>query len=272
MAEPRWVQLSGADNVRDLGGLPTDDGRAVQPGRLIRSANLQELTDDDVARLVEELHVRAVADLRTGVEVTNEGPGPLHHDARVDVRHFSLFPEAGEATDAARADDDSPVVLPWQEREQNETGGARPDAATVYLRYLDDRPDSVLATLRLIAGTDGATLVHCAAGKDRTGVVIAFALAEVGVTREAIVEDYVRSGEAIEAILARLFTRSTYAGDVDDPGAVDADKHRPRAGTMQRFLDELDARYGGPSAWLRRHGWTDADAQALRHHLLDPQD
>jgi protein tyrosine/serine phosphatase len=261
VTDARWIDLAGADNVRDVAGLPTEDGRAVQPGRLIRSANLQELTDADVRELVEDVGVRAVADLRTGVEVEHEGPGPLHADERVDVQHHSLFPEAGTTTDAARVEDDAPVVLPWQSR------GQRFEAAEVYLRYLDERPDSVLATLRLIAGADGAVVVHCAAGKDRTGVVVAFALTEVGVTREAVVEDYVRSAEAIDAIFARLYARATYAGDIDES---DPDKHRPRAETMWHFLEALDERYGGPSAWLRQHGWTDDDAAALRHKLLDP--
>jgi protein-tyrosine phosphatase len=253
-----WIELAGADNVRDLGGLPTVDGRAIRARRLIRSANLQELTDDDVRVLVDRLGVRAVADLRTGVEVEHEGPGQLHVDDRVDVRHYSLFPEAGTTTDAAGAD--GAVVLPWQTR------GEKFEAAQVYLRYLNERPDSVLAALRLVARTHGATIVHCAAGKDRTGVVIAFALAEVGVTREAIVADYVRSAEAIEAIFARLFARPTYAGDLD---GSDPDKHTPRAATMEHFLDALDETYGGAGGWLRRNGWTEADAAALRHRLLD---
>lgn len=262
MSDARWIELAGADNVRDLGGLPTEDGGAVQPSRLIRSANLQELTDSDVRRLVEDLGVRAVADLRTGVEVEAEGPAPLHADERVDVRHYSLFPENGNTTDAAgTGDTDAPVVLPWQER------GERFEAADVYLRYLDERPDSVLATLRLIADTDGATVVHCAAGKDRTGVVVAFALAEVGVQRAAIIEDYARSAEAIEAIFARLLARATYAGDV---GGSDPDNHKPRAETMSHVLDALDERYGGAGGWLRSNGWTEADATALRHRLLDP--
>jgi protein-tyrosine phosphatase len=136
----------------------------------------------------------------------------------------------------------------------------------VYLRYLDDRADSVVGALRLIAGTDGATVVHCAAGKDRTGVVIAFALAEVGVTRAAIVEDYARSAERIEAILRRLASRRTYAEDVSQQ---DPDAHAPRAATMERLLDAMDDLYGGVPAWLRAHGWTEQDAAALRHHLLD---
>jgi protein-tyrosine phosphatase len=262
----RWIELDGADNVRDVGGLPTSDGRTVRPGRLIRADSLQGLTREDVRRLVDDLHVHAVADLRTGVEVANEGPGPMTEEPGVDVQHLSLFPEPAEV--AAAADAEAPVVLPWQERDQQLSEDERRRGVSgVYLRYLEDRADSVLAALRLIAETDGATVVHCAAGKDRTGVVVAFALAEVGVTRQAIVADYAASAERVEAILARLVRRRTYADNL--VGDESIDKHKPKPDTMERFLDAMDAEYGGVPGWLRSHGWTDEDAAGLRHKLLD---
>jgi protein-tyrosine phosphatase len=237
---------------------------------LIRSDSLQALTDDDVRYLVDEVGVRAVADLRTGVEVSSEGPGPITREPLVAVRHLSLFPEAGDTTDAVAADDgEKPVVLPWQDRKRSiDEDDRRRGASGVYLSYLDDRADSVIDALRLIAGSDGATVVHCAAGKDRTGVVIALALAEVGVERGAIVEDYALSGQRIEAIINRLSARRTYASDLD-AGNVNFDRHRPRAETMARLLDAVDEFYGGVPGWLRTHGWTDADAAALRAKLLD---
>ena len=80
----------------------------------------------------------------------------------------------------------TPVLLPWQERDAaaadvDDEEERRRGATGVYLRYLNDRSDSIIAALRLIAYTDGATIVHCAAGKDRTGIVVALALREVGV-------------------------------------------------------------------------------------------
>jgi protein-tyrosine phosphatase len=269
----RWIDLAGAVNVRDLGGLPTVDGRHIQPSRLIRSDNLQGLTDADVRVLLDEYDVRAVVDLRTGVELDSEGPGPMTREPSVDVEHFSLFPEAGRNTDAGALEDDdddgdAPVVLPWQKRDTDlgESERARLGASGVYLRYLDQRPDSIVGALRLIADTDGATIVHCAAGKDRTGVVIAFALAEVGVTREAIVADYAQSAERIQAIYARLKASPTYA---DDLANQSIDRQTPRAATMEHLLDTLETKFGGASNWLRDHGWTDDDAAALRKHLLD---
>lgn len=266
MADSRWIELDGAVNVRDLGGLPAPDGARVQPNRLIRADNLQGLSDADVRTLVDDHGVRAVADLRTGVEVDAEGPGPMTREPLVDVEHLSLFPEAGRNTDAAALDEDAPVVLPWQNRDKDLSDHPRRGAAAVYLGYLEDRSDSAIAALRLIARTGGATIVHCAAGKDRTGVVVALALAEVGVPREAIVEDYARSAERIEKIFERLMASRTYNADLS---GQDVDKHRTRPETMQRLLAAIDDEFGGVPAWLRSHGWTDDDAAALRARLLD---
>lgn len=275
MSCSRWITLQGAANVRDLGGLPAVDGAVTRPNRLIRSDNLQALTPSDVRALVDEHELRAVADLRTGVEVAAEGPGPLTREPAVRIVHLSLFPEEGERTDAAAVDDTAartepartaPPVLPWQRRAaRRRHGEQRPSAAEVYRRYLDDRADSVVAAVRLIARSGGATIVHCAAGKDRTGLITAMALGEVGVDREAIVEDYALSAERIEAIFARLRASSTYADDLAD---ASIDEHRPRPETMQQLLADLDQSHDGPPGWLRAHGWTDADAAALRDHLL----
>jgi protein-tyrosine phosphatase len=264
----RWIDLEGAANVRDLGGLPAGDGRRTQPDRLIRSDNLQGLTPSDVRNLVDKHRVRAVADLRTDVEVALEGPGPITAEPDVEVRNFSLFPESGHNTDLAAVEDGAPVVLPWTNREEqvSDTDPRNRGASAIYLRYLDDRADSVIAALRLIAHTDGATIVHCAAGKDRTGVVVALALAEVGVPREEIVADYALSAERIEAIFGRLRASRTY---VDDLAEESIDRHRPKEATMLRLFDALDESHGGVRGWLRAHGWTERDAAALRSHLLD---
>lgn len=265
MTSTLWISLEGAVNVRDVGGLPTRDGRRVRTGKLIRSDNLQDLTDGDVRLLVERWQVRTVVDLRTQVEVDSEGPGPLTLERRVAIHHLSLFPEAGHNTDVTAADNDGPVVLPWQTADTQIR--ERRNAVGTYQRYLEDRPDSIVDALRLIGRTNGATIVHCAAGKDRTGVVVALALDEVGVERDAIVEDFVRTGERLDMLLRRLAASPTYAGDVD---MLTPDRHMPVPATMRRLLAEIDTGYGGTSAWLRSRGWLDRDAISLRRALLEP--
>ncbi len=266
MTAARWIDLAGAVNVRDLGGLPTADGQHVLPRRLIRADNLQGLTAADVRRLVEEYQVRSIADLRTATELELEGPGPMTREPRVRIEHLSVVPESGVTTDVAAEREDGSPVLPWQTEQAAQRRRELGDGIeNIYAGYLVDGGEAVLGALRLIASTDGAVLVHCAAGKDRTGVVVAAALAEVGVTREAIVGDYARSGERIGAIFGRLKQSPTYAGEVED-GPLD--RHKPRAESMRRLLNLLDKRYGGVPGWLRVNGWSDDDAAALRRHLL----
>jgi protein-tyrosine phosphatase len=266
--EPQWISLVGTVNTRDLGGSPLLEGGVIRSGVLLRSDNLQGLTGADVRTLVDTYRVRTVADLRTEIEVNSEGPGPLTREPLVTIHHLSLFPEAGHNTDVAAPDDDNaPTVLPWQNRADD----GRRGVAGVYFRYLDDRADSIVGALRAVAHSDGATIVHCAAGKDRTGVVIAIGLAEVGVTPEAIIDDYAASAERIDAIMARLRGSTTYAADLDRMDAKESDghdRHTPLKASMANFLTQLDE-VGGASVWLRSHGWTSEDAAALKAKLVD---
>jgi len=260
----RWIELDGAVNVRDLGGLATTDGGTIRTGLLLRSDNLQALTRADIDRLVAEIGVRHVIDLRSDTEVELEGPGPLTHEPAVTIHHLSLFAEGGGLTDVEadtpRVDTDK--ILPWQDRPV-EGGHESERSVGHYLGYLADRPDSVVSALRVMS--EGTSIVHCAAGKDRTGVVIAFALHTLGVPREEIIADYTVTGDRLDAILARLRSSPTYAQDLD---SRPADTHRPHAYTMEKFLTILDERHDGPIGWLERHGWTDADTTALRTALL----
>jgi protein-tyrosine phosphatase len=257
----RWIELDGAVNVRDLGALPTDDGRTTLAGRLLRADNLQDLSPSDVKLLVDDIGVTTVVDLRAPEEVVSEGPGPLTRVGSVRHAYHSVLPEAGTATDVA-ADALANLRL----------DGARsryPDdlRCGYYLGYLEDRPDQVAGALRSIARAPGAALVNCAAGKDRTGVVVAVALTAVGVTREAVIADYAATAERIGAILDRLRASKTYAADIDsrpDAAANDA----PRAQTMAAFLEQLQVRYGGAARWLAGHGFGPADVGSLRAKLL----
>lgn len=253
----RWIDLIGAVNVRDLGGLPTTDGGTTRFGRVLRSDNLQSLTAHDVDRLTGALGVTDVVDLRTTVEVVSEGPGPLTHEPSVTVHHLSLYPEVGERTDV-QAD----PLLPW-----NTEDGVKiwESAGVNYTNYLRHRPANVVAALRTMAYGAGATIAHCAAGKDRTGVVCALALSVAGVERDAIVDDYAQSGERIEQIIGRLKASPTYAPNLDDRPAS---SQRPNAQDMHTFLRHVDADFGGALTWLRQHGWTAADTDALRARLV----
>jgi protein-tyrosine phosphatase len=255
----RWLVFDGLVNARDSGGLPTRDGRQVAPNRLLRADNLQDLSPDDVRRLVEEFGVTDVLDLRSDFEVDREGPGPLAATG-VAIHHLSLLPEAPPAVADRRPSGDE--LLPWQDGELAEREKVGQHSA--YLGYLSDRPDSVVAALSAIGSADGAVLVHCAAGKDRTGTIIAMALELGGVERDAVLDDYALSGERIGEIAGRLRSSTTYAASLD---GRDLDSMRPRRSTMETVLSELDASEGGVTGWLAGQGWTEADTAAVRAKL-----
>jgi protein-tyrosine phosphatase len=258
-----WIALDGAVNVRDIGGMPTDDGSVTAEKRLLRADNLQGLSSPDVSRLVEEFGLTRVVDLRSVAEVTSEGPGPLAMVTAVEHVHHSVIPVE---IDGGAPDRDTTVSEALLARRE-QFASANPDDVVSghYLGYLEDRPDSVVAALRAIAGTPGAALVHCAAGKDRTGVVVALALLAVGVDREAVIADYAATAERIDAVLARLRASATYVHGVN---SISDDEHTPRASAMQRFLELVDSRHGGVAQWLADQGFGARDIELLRHKLL----
>lgn len=260
----RWITLDGAVNVRDVGGMPTGDGSVTAERRLLRADNLQGLSSSDVSRLVEEFGLTRVIDLRSRAEVTAEGPGPLTAVPAIEHVHHSVIPVEGDKV-ISRQDSETvtEVLLARADRFNSEN----PDDIVCghYLGYLQDRPDSVVAALRAIADSPGTALVHCAAGKDRTGVVVALALTSVGVRREAVVADYAATAERITAILNRLRASDTYAAGVN---RITDEQHTPRASVMELFLDQVDLRHGGVLQWLADQGFDDEDHQSMKHKLL----
>ncbi len=270
----RWVRLDGTTNTRDLGGLPTVDGGTTVPGRVLRSDNLQTLSDADVRRLVEEVRLREVVDLRTSAEVLLEGRGPLRAVPEVTHRHFTLLPERGHHTDVFAVEEDEVVEgLPsdWVEsllpRQAAPHDAGELPAVRAYLGYLADRSGAVVAALRALAtGDAGASVVHCAAGKDRTGVIVALALSVAEVGSDEIVADYAMTADVIDALVAKLAASPTYAADME---SRDVASHTPRAETMERVLALLDERHGGAAGWLEAHGFGASEQAALRARLRD---
>jgi hypothetical protein len=242
--ETDWLALEGAANAR-----------VVVAGALLRSDNLQALSPRDVRLLVDEHALELVIDLRTDVEVAREGPGPLLAEETVRVEHRSLYPDAGPDTDLL-----GDTVLPWgldaAPQDEGETRVVRS-----YLSYIRRRPDSIAEAVRAIARSHGAVLVHCAAGKDRTGVLVALALDAAGVDRAVIAADYMASDERVEAILERLLASDTYHRSLAGSSARD---HATQAGAIERVLELVDERHGGARALL------DADLQLLRTRLGGP--
>jgi protein tyrosine/serine phosphatase len=262
-----WIDLDGLANLRDVGGMLTEDGGAIVPGRLLRSDNLQTLTASDVDRLLE-LGLTDVVDLRSDYEVEAEGPGPLSDVGQIQIHQHSLFREWREGVGEAKPDVRPEVLpeeaLPWVDLAPSVQ--VDHPVASHYLSYLVDRPDSVIAALRDIANAEGAVLVHCAAGKDRTGTIVALALSLVGADRDSVIADYAASTERMQEIVDRLMSTETYA---DNLRGRPLSSHITYPETMIAFLDHVDAEYGGVEPLLARMGWTDTDTKQLRAKLRD---
>jgi protein-tyrosine phosphatase len=244
---PRWLPLEGAANAR-----------VVVPRVLLRSDNLQSLTERDIRLLVDEERLEVVIDLRTDVEVGLEGPGPMTAEAGVRIEHRSLYPDSGGRTDLEVG-----TIRPWHQPHDHELLDEQP-VVRAYMSYLLRRPDSIVAAIRAIALAEGAVLVHCAAGKDRTGVVVALALDAAGVDRTVIARDYLVTRDRIEAIMARLLSSPTYRAELE---GHDPHSHAPVPGTIDRLLDLVDDRLGGSVPWLAANGLGDAELERLQGRL-----
>lgn len=268
--EPTWIDLAGVVNMRDLGGLPTETGEFTKPGRLIRSDNLQDLTPDSVTSLLDGFGLTDVIDLRTHVEVAKEGEGPLRATT-VAHHHFTLYREDTEESGIPAAE----RALPWEKDEEAAAIlSARREAhhpshdefwSEHYLSYLASRPDSVVSALRAIAESEGAAIVHCAAGKDRTGTIVGLALKIVGVPDDVVMHDYAASADRVAALLERLRSKPAYAENLKDKTVA---QQSPTTDTMRMLLTALDARHGGVHGWLATQGWTAADTARMRAKLL----
>ena len=234
--EDRHLRFEGLENVRDVGGLPLRDGGTTRYGVLLRSASLLEASPADVRRLVDEYGLRIVLDLRTPWEVDRDGPTAV----------------------AAAGVETVPLTFIGESREWlPETGEDTDPLLRNYLGYLGDHPANIVEAVRRIASRAPA-LVHCAAGKDRTGVLVALVLDAVGVERESVVADYALSAVNVEALFRRWTTRT----GTDMP--ADLAPHTPRAAVMEHVLAHLDEEHGGAAGWLRANGLTDDELAALR--------
>ncbi len=240
-----WSPSSGAYNFRDLGGYPGLDGRTTRWGRAFRSDTLHELTASDV-ELLRSIGIATVVDLRTARELDRTGRGLLEPEP-IRFRHLSVVVEEdGEAVAAPSGD----------------------DLATRYLWYLDVGRQALVAALELLADDGNAPLVfHCAAGKDRTGVLAALVLEILGVERSVIVADYEMTAGRMELILDRYRSDPKVAVRMAE---VPASRFGVEAATMERFLDQLERNFGGAGRWALDAGVSVGAIEAMRAHLLEP--
>lgn len=237
------VELQGAYNVRDLGGLRTKDGRRTKNGVIYRGDSLDSITPSDVRVLFDKLGIGAIVDLRTKAETELSGllfPVPRYR--------YSVLVEGRLGHEPFPSDD--PVEL-----------------AKVYLTNLETGRGAVKGTFDVIANdlrTGVATLFHCAAGRDRTGIIAALLLSLVGVTDGQIAVDYVQSNRNARRVTRKLAENPLYANH---------DTHRPevillREQTILGFMRLLREQRGGPRQFCLDSGVNEETISVIEDYFV----
>jgi len=233
------IALQGAHNVRDLDGLAAGEA-STRPGVLLRSDALDALTPADVDVLVDEYHLAHVIDLRSRAERIEKGRGLL---GRTAVRYSDL-----DVIDEAH------LARRQGNRASSFAAGIDPNViiADGYVELLELGAPAFVAALERIAAPGGVpALVHCAIGKDRTGVLVALLLGAAGVERDAIVADYALSHQTMSHVREQLEQSEAFQALARQIPAFVFDA-TPQ--TMELFLDRLDARWGGAAGYFASNG------------------
>jgi protein-tyrosine phosphatase len=237
-------------NARDLGGLPAADGRTIKSGLLLRTALLMFATDNDIARLQNEYHLARIFDFRSYEETEFQPdrpiPGAMHHilptiDMRAEQDTVKAIPE-----EAFRDLEKYIVNYSFYPEVQRMAANMYPSLIRSEYSQLQ-----YAAFLRLIVETpEGAVLWHCTAGKDRVGVATMLILSALGVSRGAILEDYLLTNGYLAAEVDETVRQAKrYSDDPDLEFAVRAFEAASEK-YMRNAWDSIDRNYGSTEAFL----------------------
>jgi protein-tyrosine phosphatase len=244
---PRDLVWDGCLNVRELGGLPTRERGETRFGAVVRADSVRLLSDEGWRALIEH-GIRTVIDLRGDYERAEDPPA----EVPVEVVHVP-FLEAGEAE--------------WEEigKELDAAVAAAPDVAAstrdVYLIFLERFRSNVAAAVRAVANApEGGIVIHCAGGKDRTGLLAAFLLHLAGVGDDEIAADYALSEERLRPRHEAWLEAAETEEELERLRRI----AQTPAASMAGVFAELERRYGGVEAYLRGAGVTDEELELVR--------
>lgn len=239
----RHIPLEGAVNFRDLGGYPAAGGRRIRWRTLFRADGLSRLTATDRS-VIRGLGIATVVDLRTTSEV-ERGRFPVE-EIPVGFHHLPLLDEVPDPQDFEIA----PGML-----------GAQ------YLEIARDAATQIAQILSIVAErASHPVIVHCAAGKDRTGVLVAVLMALLGVDDGVIVDDYMLSADAMTALRRRLVERYPEGREVIER----ADELFSAApDNIANLLASLREQYGSVEAYAASAGAGPGVVSRLRDALLE---
>jgi len=256
------MAIEGLFNFRDTGGMPLNGGGTTRTGVLYRSAALNALTDTGLTQLADS-PIGVIADFRTPVE-QQMAPDRVPDSRPFRVASLSLLegalPQPAVGADGAVAPESFSAVL-----------AQLPTLGELYLSMLAHGAETFAELARLVAASKDdeptAVLVHCTAGKDRTGIAVALLLDTAGAERDAIVADYASSQQNLAGPWAEgMITMLTSLGiTVTDALRTLVTQTPPAA--IEQALSWLDSEHGGSAGYLASGGLTDAELDALRGRL-----
>jgi protein-tyrosine phosphatase len=244
---PRFLDWPDCLNARDLGSLPARDHRQTRLHALVRAESSAFLTPQGQQALWD-YGVRTVIDLRFPEE-TQHAPSPFANPARgVAYRNIAM---------------DHDVDLEWPA-----SGTPGQAMGRMYCAILDTNHSFAAASVRAILDAPpGGVLIHCHAGKDRTGLIVALVLGAVGVSTKEIVADYATSHPRLDA------RRRANIGPVVTRPPQSPSYQEVLGGTlpetMQITLSYLDQQYSGINSYLQVSGFGPADQARLAQRLLE---
>ncbi len=248
MVATRAVHVQGASNVRDIGGYTTATGQKTRWGHVFRADSLSNLTDAGTAYL-DHAGIHSVIDFRGPEEIAAAGADRV--SARTDVIHIPLLDDSthafAAAMTAAIATGNQNIVIDMlgdgKSKEISDSGFVNQISRKMTM-------DGYADTLRRIAATEGKPILyHCAGGKDRTGMMTAILLGILGVTDEAIVEDFILSNEFNQVVNLQRYAMLESHG-------IDIELIRPlteqRPGQIKAALQVIRERYGNWDVFARK--------------------
>jgi protein tyrosine/serine phosphatase len=242
-AGERHIRLQGSVNFRDLGGYETESGRHTRWRTIFRADGLSRLTPPDRA-VIRRLGIATVVDLRTSFELEG-GRFPVD-DIPVNFHHLPLLDDVSDPEQFKMA----PGMLATQYQDMVA------DAASVIARVL-----SVLAERQA-----HPVIVHCTAGKDRTGVLVAVLLGLLGVPDDVIVEDYALSAGAMAALRGKLIERYPEGKDLIEQAE---ELFSAAPSNIRSLLTHIERNYGSIEGYAASAGVTAETVAALRSSLLE---
>ena len=243
----RHYSFEGCFNFRDIGGYLNQDGKKVKRGLYFRAGRQDRMTNKDLAQL-SDLNISTQIDLRKQEEVLDQGRGPLE-DMGAKYINISVIPEGGS-------------------EKLNKLVGDTSISGKRYLGYLEFGHTSWLRLFGILADEENLpVLLHCTAGKDRTGVSTAFLLSVLGVSRDIIEADYLLTN--LDTERQADFIEST----VGYPEGYNREKMISIAGVpkdaMKDFLDGVESKWGSVIEYLEKIGITREQMDQVRLNFLE---